>query len=83
MEKAMAKFANSTNGSIIALRIFFDDASEHPCAPMAEVVYANGTTSRFRWDNIEAREAHMPYVNAYTLIYDERPKRAFCDWIKK
>lgn len=46
----------------------------------AEIKTAFGFTKTIDWINIVERKNFESGINGYTLFYDERPKRDFCDW---
>lgn len=49
---------------------------------IAEMVFADGSSEKFEWTNIEERNKHIGMINGYTLIYDRREKKAFESWKK-
>ena len=66
------------DGAVVAIRIF---VGENGLTPMAEIKCYNCTeTMIVRWDEVATREMFMPGITAYTLWYDERPKRDFKEW---
>lgn len=73
----MNTYDPSTSGVVVAMRIFY---AENGFTPMAELIFAFGKSKIIRWDVIEERETYLPGINAYTLVYDERPKREFNEW---
>ncbi len=73
----METYDPNTSGVIVAMRIFY---AENGFTPMAELVFAFGRSKTIRWDVIEENEIYLPGINAYTLIYDERPKKEFNEW---
>lgn len=62
----------------VAVKIYLNDH----CTPIAECVTANGWTDTIEWNNEVQRTIANRYINGYTLIYDERPKRPFDEWHK-
>ena len=42
----------------------------------AELVFPEGDTLDVTWNSIPDRVKHLPLINGYTLIYDERVKEA-------
>lgn len=57
----------------IAMRIYDDKES---VKVMAEMLFQEGDSLTFAWNSIEDRQRHLPLINGYTLIYDERVKEA-------
>lgn len=64
------------NTIIVAVRIYFN---EYNSTPMADLKFADGVKETIEWTNIKQRKNFMPYINGYTLFYDERLKRNFED----
>ena len=62
--------------NIVAVRIYYGLNS----TPMAELVMADGVHEHIQWNDIKQRKQFEPYITAYTLFYDERPKRNFKEW---
>lgn len=73
----MKTYDPSTHGAIVAMRIFY---AEDGMTPMAELVFAFGRSEIIQWNLIAEREMYLSGINAYTLVYDERPKREFEEW---
>jgi hypothetical protein len=73
----MKTYDPNTHGVVVAMRIFY---AENGSTPMAELVFAFGRSKTIKWNVVEERETYLPGINAYTLIYDERPKREFNEW---
>lgn len=69
------------HGAVEAIRIFMDE--EKHISPMAELAFAYGGTVVIDWVNPVHRQRYMSGISGYTLIYDERPRREFKDWIKE
>lgn len=69
------------NGAIQAIRIFYSNNTLR--TPMAELVFAFGGTTIIHWNRVDEREKYIKGINGYTLIYDEREKAPFKDFIKK
>ena len=66
------------DGAIVAIRIFVAD---NGLTPMAEIKFAfKPDTVTVQWDVVANRETLNPGLTAYTLWYDERPKRDFREW---
>lgn len=66
----------TTHGGVVAIRIYLKDGH----IPMADLVFANKGMVTIEWANVKEREFYAHCINAYTLIYDERPKREFAEW---
>ena len=81
LEHAEEPYDPRKHGAVNAIRIFMDE--EKHISPMAELVFAYGGTAVIDWVNPVQRDKYMSGINGYTLIYDERPKREFKDWIKE
>lgn len=71
------------HGAIVAIRIFY---AEDGHSPMAEIVFAYESEMYpnkrvvIEWDSIDEKKPYLIGINAYTLWYDERPKREFNEW---
>lgn len=63
--------------NFVAVRIFY---AENGFTPMAECVAMGGYRKTIRWDREDERNLVTPYIDAYTLFYDERGKRPFNEW---
>lgn len=74
----MKNYNPTKHGTVVAIRIYLENGHQ----PMAELAFAFGGTETIHWDDIAEREKYSAGINAYTLIYDERPKREFKDWVK-
>lgn len=61
----------------LAIRIYL--GGETGTMPMADIKTTNGTIQTIEWCSVIQREQF--YINGYTLIYDERPKRNWDEWI--
>jgi hypothetical protein len=48
---------------------------------MADLRMADGVVETICWTDIKARKQFEPGINGYTLIYDERPKRSWEEWL--
>ena len=68
---------SSNNLMFTAVRIYY---AENHITPMADLVAADGSCETIRWDSVDDRERANTRINAYTLFYDERYKRAFNEW---
>lgn len=72
------EYSPSKYGCIIAIRIYLVDYH----IPMADLVFAyDGRYTTIEWANIYHRSKYESGINGYTLIYDERPKKEFKEWI--
>jgi hypothetical protein len=69
----------TTNGNVVAIRIYLKDGR----IPMADLAFTNGDMLTIEWANVKEHEFYAPRINAYTLIYDTRPKASFTEWIKE
>jgi hypothetical protein len=62
----------------IAIRIYF---KEDGINPVADIYTVDGLiATEVEWDKPDERNKY-PY-NAYTLWYDERPKRSWEEWVQ-
>ena len=57
--------------NIIAVRIYYDDGT---MTPKADLKFPDNTCQTIIWTNVSARNQFLPYMNGYTLFYDERSK---------
>lgn len=62
--------------NVIAIRIYYGINM----TPMADLKMADGVLETIQWNNVKQRKAFEPYINGYTLFYDERKKRPFDEW---
>jgi hypothetical protein len=75
------RYHPARDGAVNAIRIFYADGT---LTPMAELAFAFGGKVTVRWNMPLEREVYAPGITAYTIIYDERPKRPdFNDWVKQ
>lgn len=74
----MNAYNPTRHGSVVAIRIWLENGYQ----PMAELAFAFGGTRTIHWDDVSERENYISGINAYTLMYDERLKRDFRDWIQ-
>lgn len=70
-------YNTDTYGCVMAIRIYL----VHGHIPMAELVFPDGRYTTIEWANVSHRDKYKSGINAYTLIYDERPKKDFKEWI--
>lgn len=79
--KNIERYNPARDGAVNAIRIFYADGT---ITPMAELAFAFGDKVIIQWDLPSERDAYDSGINAYTVIYDERPKRPdFNDWVKQ
>lgn len=64
---------------VIAIRIYYGGIA---FTPYADLRLANGEIVTIQWNLIAEREKYEPYIDAYTLYYDERKKRDWKGWIR-
>ena len=62
--------------NVIAIRIYYG----LNYTPMADLRFADGVIETIQWTDVDARKEFTPYINGYTLIYDEREKRNWGEW---
>ena len=58
---------------IIAIRIYYGLNN----ITMADLKTADGVCETIQWSDPRQRKHFEPYINGHTLVYDERPKRAW------
>lgn len=63
--------------TVLAIRIFNGLHS----TPMADLVMSDFSVKHITWTDVEQRKKFIPMITGYTLIYDERPKREWKDWL--
>lgn len=63
---------------VVAIRIYL---SEYGSTPMADLRMADGVVETIQWTDVRQRKQFEDKINGYTLIYDERPKRDWKEWI--
>lgn len=64
--------------NIVAIRIYY--SIKDNITPMADIKFHDGTRITRIWDLVKTHEEIDPYIDAYTLWYDERPKRNWENW---
>ena len=62
---------------VVAARIYYS----HNFTPMADLRFNDGVVETIRWTDVEQRKAFESYLNGYTLIYDEREKKPWNEWL--
>ena len=62
--------------SVIAIRIYYGINY----TPMADLLFNDGVVETIQWTDIKARKEFEEAITGYTLIYDEREKRAWNEW---
>ena len=72
-----AKYILQTTNTVIAVRIYYG----LNCTPMADLRMSDGVVETIRWTDIKERKKFIPLITGYTLIYDERPKRDWEEWL--
>ena len=77
MNNILIDYTPEKYGVAVAIQISIADDGH---TPIAEIKFAFGDTVVIRWDCVEHREKFLSGINAYTLWYDERPKRTFREW---
>lgn len=61
----------------IAIRIYLGGITG--TVPMADIRTTDGTIRTIEWTNSNQRNCFR--IDGYTLIYDERPKRKWKEWL--
>lgn len=64
--------------SVLAIRIYFDGRDT---TPMADLCMSDGVVETICWTDVRERREFEKYINGYTLVYDERPKRRWSEWL--
>lgn len=62
---------------VIAIRIYY----KYDHIPMADLRMADGVVETIEWTNTKQRKPFEPFINGYTLFYDEREKRNWEEWL--
>lgn len=62
---------------VIAIRIYYKD--DH--IPMADLRMSDGVVETIEWTNVKQRKEFEKLITGYTLIYDEREKRSWEEWL--
>lgn len=65
---------------VLAIRIYFDEP-RFGKSPRADLLMADHVVETIEWTNVKQREQFEAGINGYTLIYDERPKRSWNQWL--
>jgi len=63
--------------TVLAIRIFYGLNR----TPMADLVMNDYVVEHIEWTDVKQRKKFIPMITGYTLIYDERPKREWNDWL--
>ena len=66
-------------GAITAIRIYY---AEDNITPMAQFAFAYGETATIEWTNPVHRNSYANGINGYTLIFDEREKADFQNFVR-
>jgi hypothetical protein len=48
---------------------------------MADLRMNDGVVEHIQWNDAKARKNFESMINGYTLVYDERPKRKWEEWL--
>ena len=79
MNNETSSVTSTALNHIIAVRIYY--RNDH--IPMADLKYASGRTETIKWANDQEYKRAAALMNAYTLIYDLRPKASFNDGLNE
>lgn len=63
--------------TVIAIRIYLGLNN----TPYADLRMSDGVVEHIQWNDTRQRKAFASLITGYTLIYDERPKREWQDWL--
>ena len=66
---------------VIAIRIYLGGYAG--TTPMADLRMLDGVVETIEWTNTKQREQFKSGINGYTLIYDERPKCDWSEWVNR
>lgn len=58
---------------VLAVRIYYKNG----CMPMADLLMNDYVVEHIEWNNPKQRKEFLPYMNGYTLFYDERQKKSW------
>ena len=62
---------------VIAIRIYYGLNA----TPLADLRMNDGVVEHIQWNDVKQRKEFVPLINGYTLVYDERPKRKWDEWL--
>lgn len=62
---------------VLAIRIYYGLNN----TPMADLYMVDGVVETIQWTDVKQREEFAKGINGYTLIYDERPKKEWSEWL--
>lgn len=62
---------------VIAIRIYY----KYDHIPMADLRMSDGVVETIEWTNTKQRKEFEKLITGYTLIYDEREKRSWEEWL--
>lgn len=65
------------HGIVTAIHIYLENGYQ----PMAELAFAFGGTQIIHWDDITEREFYAEGINAYTIMFDDRAKLPFENYV--
>lgn len=65
------------NMTVLAVRIYYGINN----TPMADLMMSDGVLETIQWTDVKSRDKFMNMITGYTLIYDERPKRDWKEWL--
>lgn len=63
---------------VVAIRIYYKDGH----IPMADLRMSDGVVETIEWTNVKQRKEFEKFITGYTLIYDEREKRSWEEWLQ-
>lgn len=66
---------------VLAIRIYLGGYTG--TVPMADLYIADGVVETIEWTNKKQRKEFESAISGYTLIYDERPKKSWAEWINR
>lgn len=63
--------------NVVAIRLYY---GEDNITSIADIKFHDGTFITRVWNLVTTHEEIDPYIDSYTLWYDERPKRDWDEW---
>lgn len=62
---------------VVAIRIYYNYGN----IAMADLLMADGVVETIEWTNYDQRKKFQRLISGYTLIYDEREKISWEEWL--
>ena len=64
---------------VLAIRIYYGEFAG--TVPFADLIMSDGVCETIVWTDVKQRKQFAEKITGYTLVYDERPKRDWNEWI--